>query len=241
MTTNPVFINQPADTLVSHIIDAGAGVKVQLSDNLADPLPGLPVTMSIGTNAGQGGTGVLGGTLSHTSDSKGVASFADLTIDWLGAGYTLVATVATPTGPLASTSNPFSETRVGDACLGPSPSCSSGCLDTDGDGLNDAWENAGGIDINGDGKIDAQHDVLLPGANPSMPDVYVKYDYMVKTGVGAHSHQPSQAALDQVVAAFAAHGINLHFIAPSAGITETVVTTLDPAPTLACAGPAFRQ
>jgi hypothetical protein len=48
----------------------------------------------------------------------------------------------------------------------------------DGDGLNDAWEIAGGIDLNGDGKIDAQHDLLLPGADPNKPDIYVHYDWM---------------------------------------------------------------
>jgi hypothetical protein len=64
----------------------------------------------------------------------------------------------------------------------------------------------------------------------------VKYDYMVKSGDGAHSHQPPQAALDQVVQAFAAHGVALHFVAPADGIAETVVTTLDPNPTPECAG-----
>lgn len=239
--TNPVFTNQPGDTSVSAIIDAGSGVKVQLADNLADPLPGLTVTMSIGTNAGQGGTGVLGGTLTRTSDSTGTVTFSNLTIDWLGTGYTLVATAATPIGPLASTSNPFNELRVGDPCLGPIPACSSGCPDTDGDGLNDAWETAGGIDLNGDGKItDAQHDLLLPGADPNKPDVYVKYDYMVATttnpaGSPPHSHQPPAAAIQQVVDAYALHGINLHIDPQHDAIPEVFVTTRDPNPTVACA------
>jgi hypothetical protein len=34
------------------------------------------------------------------------------------------------------------------------PACSSGCPDSDGDGLNDAWEIAGGIDLNNDGVVD---------------------------------------------------------------------------------------
>src|SRR5438128_1072185 len=36
-------------------------------------------------------------------------------------------------------------TGIGATCLGPLPACSSGCPDADGDGLNDAWEIAGGI------------------------------------------------------------------------------------------------
>src|SRR5262245_42280879 len=46
-------------------------------------------------------------------------------------------------------------TGVGATCGGPLPACSSGCPDADGDGLNDAWEIAGGIDLNNDGVIDA--------------------------------------------------------------------------------------
>src|SRR5260370_4008120 len=69
-------------------------------------------------------------------------------------------------------------TGIGATCLGPVPACSSGCPDTDGDGLNDVWEIAGGIDINNDSRIDAVNDVLLPGADPNKPDVYVQYDWM---------------------------------------------------------------
>jgi hypothetical protein len=35
------------------------------------------------------------------------------------------------------------------------------------------------VDVNGDGKItDAAHDLLLPGADPAKPDVYLVYDWM---------------------------------------------------------------
>src|SRR5262249_54442391 len=70
-------------------------------------------------------------------------------------------------------------TGIGATCGGPFPACSSGCPDTDGDGLNDAWETAGGIDFDNDGVIDAtKGDLLLPGADPNKPDIYVWYDWM---------------------------------------------------------------
>ncbi len=69
-------------------------------------------------------------------------------------------------------------TGIGATCGGPLPACSSGCADADGDGLNDAWEIAGGIDLNNDGVLDATHDLLLSGADPNKPDIYVQYDWM---------------------------------------------------------------
>jgi hypothetical protein len=135
-------------------------------------------------------------------------------------------------------------TGIGATCLGPVPGCSSGCPDTDGDGLNDAWEIAGGIDMNNDGVIDGTNDMLLPGADPNRPDVYVKYDYMVATtrspiGTPPHSHQPPDKAIEQVVEAFAAHGVTLHIHPQHDAIPEVMVTTLDPNPTTACAGTDF--
>jgi Bacterial Ig-like domain (group 2) len=157
----PVFTAQPTDTNVSAVIDPGAGIKVQLLDNLGDPLPGESVSMSLGTNPP--GTGTLSGRLRQVTDSTGTATFPNLKIDWLGTGYTLVATAHPSSGPVSGTSSAFNELRVGDSCLGPdTPACSSGCANLSGDGLNDAWKIAGGIDLNGDGKIDRQHDFLFP-------------------------------------------------------------------------------
>ena len=138
----------------------------------------------------------------------------------------------------SATSAAFKELRVGDACLGPDlPACSSRCADTDLDGLNDAWEIAGGVDLNGDGRItDSYHDVLLPGADPNRPDIYLKYDYMVAP---THSHQPPAKAWEQMKAMFAAHGIALHVMAPQGGIPEHQVTTLDPNAQPNCAGSDF--
>jgi hypothetical protein len=50
-------------------------------------------------------------------------------------------------------------------------------VDTDGDGLSDAWETNGYIDLNCNGVQDAG-EPLLPGADPAVPDVYVQYDWM---------------------------------------------------------------
>jgi hypothetical protein len=72
---------------VSATIDrSNGGVKVQMLDNLGDPLPGQNVTMSIGNNPPR--TGTLTGTLTQTTDSTGTA-FSDLKIDWLGTSYVL--------------------------------------------------------------------------------------------------------------------------------------------------------
>jgi hypothetical protein len=247
---NPVFTVQPADTNVSAVINPGGGLQVKLLDNLGEPLAGEQITLVIGTNppalaTPSYGRGTLSGTLIQVTNSAGVATFSDLTIDWLGDGYTLVASAIPTSGPVSGTSAAFNELRVGDACLGPDqPACSSGCADTDLDGLNDAWEIAGGVDLNGDGKIDAQHDLLLPGADPNVPDIYLKYDYMVTTttstfGTPPHSHQPPERAWDQMKAMFAAHGIVLHVLAPDTGIPERQVTTLDANARPACAGTDF--
>jgi hypothetical protein len=174
--TAPVFRTQPADTNVSAVIGAGAGVRVQLLDNLGGPLAGQSIAVSIGVNPP--GTGTLSGTLVETTDATGAAAFPDLKIDWLGNGYTLIAAAQPSSGSVSGTSAPFNEVRVGDPCLGPNPACSSGCPNASGDGLNDAWKIAGGIDLNGDGKIDAQHDLPLPAADANMQDLYVQYDWM---------------------------------------------------------------
>jgi hypothetical protein len=180
---SPIFTAQLADTNVSEVINPAGGVRVKLVDNLGGPLAGQQITLGIGTNppalaTPSFGSGTLSGMLTQTTNAAGIATFADLKIDWLGNGYTLIAAANPSSGPVSETSAAFSELRVGDPCLAPDATDST-CPDSDGDGLNDAWETAGGIDYNGDGLItDAQHDLLLPGADPNKPDVYVKYDWM---------------------------------------------------------------
>jgi TolB protein len=67
-------------------------------------------------------------------------------------------------------------------------------VDADGDALSDSWETEG-IDVDGDGAVDL--DLPAMGASPSHKDIFLEIDYM--TG-----HALSQAAVDRVVAAFAA-------------------------------------
>ena len=119
-------------------------------------------------------------------------------------------------------------------CADPACALATSCAaaDSDGDGLADAWEAAGYVDINCNGTDDgAGIDVELPAASPTIRDIYVYYNYMVAT----HTHAPPPAALDQVTAAFAAHGVAVHFVDGGA-IPETVVTTLESNPPAACAG-----
>lgn len=67
-------------------------------------------------------------------------------------------------------------------------------VDTDGDALPDLWETQG-YDADGDGKVDV--DLRAMGANPNHKDVFVEMDYM-------SGRLPTAAALDRIVAVFAA-------------------------------------
>ena len=192
VAVSPVFTAQPSDTNVSAIIDPVGGVKVKLQDNLGDPLPGQRIVVSIGSNPP--GTGTLSGTLTRTTDSAGIATFPDLKIDWLGAGYNLMATATPSSGEVDAFSAPFNELGIGDPCLwagSASQTCGfiSSCSDNDGDSFPDAWERAGGLDLKGDGTVSAvltNVDPLFPdgttnpypSADVNVKDVFVKYDWM---------------------------------------------------------------
>ncbi|HEX5061192.1 MAG TPA: hypothetical protein VFV99_17620 [Kofleriaceae bacterium] len=96
--------------------------------------------------------------------------------------------------------------------------------DTDGDGLQDAWELQGYVDVNCNGVNDGDGvDVQLADANVAVPDAYIEIDYHEMAGTGAactndaagdaacnsavlgescvngvctHTHRPRQASLD---------------------------------------------
>src|SRR5713101_6535608 len=67
-------------------------------------------------------------------------------------------------------------------------------IDSDGDGLSDAEEIQGYIDVNGNGVYDAGIDVPLPGADPHKPDVYLHYDYFYTS-----DHDPPPEAIQWMV------------------------------------------
>jgi len=94
-------------------------------------------------------------------------------------------------------------------------------VDSDQDGLSDAAEKQGYIDLNANGVCDYGIDVplIIDGRpDPNKPDVYLHYDYFYNDGTCApagvvpyvHNHQPPDAAIAMIKAAFASHGVNLH-------------------------------
>jgi uncharacterized repeat protein (TIGR01451 family) len=74
--------------------------------------------------------------------------------------------------------------------------------DADGDGLQDSWET-NGVDFNNNGFIDPDENLPAMGANPSRKDLFVELDCMVNGNPPDHSHCPQQAAISDVVQAFA--------------------------------------
>jgi hypothetical protein len=115
---------------------------------------------------------------------------------------------------------PRGDTTTAGACAFAAAGCTT-AVDSDGDGLNDTWEDNGGIDIDCNGILDS-NDVALPGADKRVKDVYVHIDWMAPsthlypsqdasvpgcpiTSVGEPSggHKPQQDSIDLVVRAFA--------------------------------------
>jgi hypothetical protein len=88
----------------------GGPVKVQVYDASGNPVgAGTTVTVSLNDNPGLAD---LGGTLSHTTDSTGTATFSDLTVDEPGDGYTLKASIS----GASVISNKFSAQNAASSC-----------------------------------------------------------------------------------------------------------------------------
>jgi hypothetical protein len=99
--TKLAVTGQPTTTIAGTAITPAVAVTVQTTGGVAVPLAGRSVTVAISTNPG-GGT--LSGTLSGTTNSSGVATFGNLSIDKSGTGYTLGATSS---GLTSATSSAF--------------------------------------------------------------------------------------------------------------------------------------
>lgn len=101
LTLNPpphlAFTQQPSTTLPLMTIQPA--VRVTVLDALGNPATSYngPVTIAIGHNGGLALPGTLSGTKTVNA-VNGVATFADLSIDQPGNGYTLVVTAARVTG-----------------------------------------------------------------------------------------------------------------------------------------------
>ena len=115
-------------------------------------------------------------------------------------------------------------------------------VDTDLDGLADAWETRG-IDVDDNGVID----LTLPGANPQHKDIYVEVDAMQGLGPiaatvgGLPTGLATNTSLDHVIKAFAAApsslvqnpdgqaGINLHVLVDETNVARAHWTQRDQA------------
>jgi Putative Ig domain/Kelch motif/Galactose oxidase, central domain len=87
-SANLTFVQQPTQTAGGQVILPA--VTARVTDNTGAVVPGVVVGLAIGNNPG-GGT--LSGTATATTDTTGIATFATLSIDRGGLGYTLVASL----------------------------------------------------------------------------------------------------------------------------------------------------
>lgn len=78
--------------------------------------------------------------------------------------------------------------------------------------------------------------VAAQRVDPPNRVIYLHYDYMVKDGVGAHSHEPDPRAIEMVVEAFRRQGITLHIDPVHNAIPERRVVTSPPFINPACNG-----
>jgi hypothetical protein len=144
-------------------------------------------------------------------------------------------------------------------CQLPSGAC-AGWSDADGDGLSDAWERNGYVDLDCGGRNGGPDvDLQLPGADPAVPDIFVRYDWLELVGSGAacttsadcpqvdevctggacagHTHDPEALApgsMALVADRFAARGFNLHILRGVARPHSRVVSFEQP--TAGCEG-----
>jgi hypothetical protein len=93
------FAAPPGNTVLNQTI--APTVQVQVADGVGNPVQGTMVTLAMGNNPG---SGTLTGIATLATDSGGLATFSNLSINAPGVGYTFVASVS---GVQPATSNPF--------------------------------------------------------------------------------------------------------------------------------------
>jgi hypothetical protein len=96
--TNINFAQQPSNAVAGVAI--APAVAVLVTDGFSNPISGQNVTLTLST-----GTGILSGTVTQATNTGGIATFADLSINLIG-GKNLTATA----GALTVISNPFTIT-----------------------------------------------------------------------------------------------------------------------------------
>jgi len=107
------FVVQPSDAIVGAADTPAVQVAIQDARGNTVTTATTSITLGIGTNPG---TGTLSGTTTVAA-INGVATFANMRVNTLGAGYTLTASAATLTG---ATSHSFNIVTAS-ACPAPAP------------------------------------------------------------------------------------------------------------------------
>ncbi|MGO4692122.1 hypothetical protein [Glaciibacter sp. 2TAF33] len=113
-----VFTSAPTTTAAGTALSVA--VAVQSSTGVTVPTAGVPVTVALGANPGNG---TLSGVKTATTDASGVATFTGLRLDKVGVGYTLLAA---GTGLVGATSPAFAVTAGAAATMAFTTSAVSG-------------------------------------------------------------------------------------------------------------------
>ena len=108
VATQLIFVQQPTSGGAAGVLSPP--VTVDVLDQFGNPFSGsYSVTVALGNNPGNAD---LGGTLTQTTGSSPQVAFDDLTLHQPGMGYTLVATLTSPTS-LTATSAAFDQAPTG--------------------------------------------------------------------------------------------------------------------------------
>ncbi|HVA45435.1 MAG TPA: DUF4214 domain-containing protein [Pirellulales bacterium] len=98
---SPIAVTISSEPSANTFVGAPFSTTVHVADALGHALGGIPVTLTLRVNSGNG---ALNGTLTETSDSNGDATFNNLSMNEGGVGYVLTASDATSN---TATSSPF--------------------------------------------------------------------------------------------------------------------------------------